>query len=401
MKICVVGHDASGLWGEALGGGEQQVALIAKAMAERGHEVVFVPLGNAVPQERIGKVVVKAGYLNNVGQRGLRYFTYRMPELRRVLRDEKADVYYMRGAGMYWPTVIQAARETGGISWLGLASDRDLDPRKAKVLFPFLPSYLLGVLAPIMYKMFFIGPIRSVDYVIAQNEYQAEWCQKKGIRTVLIPNMVEQPPFHLLSHKPKYDVVWCGSVTRGIVRDKGVDQLVQLSIKLSNKKFGAVGELSSDVIQEYVGKLRSMPNVELLGGVSHSAVLEIIANSRVVINTAPYEGFSNVMLEAWSLGKPVVSLKVNPNRLLDEGGLGYCANGSLDKMKDYVGKLLSNNEDYDEISARSRKYVLMNHSPGEICQRLEALSGSIQRVDLRRNPLSYENTVSWEPHSAI
>src|SRR5689334_7416328 len=97
MKICLVGHDAYGLYGNVTGGAEKQVALLARHFARRGHDVTFVMPGYGGVEEKVDKVLLRSGWLPDRGIKKLRFITYRLPYLKRVLNDVAADVYYIRG----------------------------------------------------------------------------------------------------------------------------------------------------------------------------------------------------------------------------------------------------------------------------------------------------------------
>jgi len=64
--------------------------------------------------------------------------------------------------------------------------------------------------------------------------------------------------------------------------------------------------------QELVRKLSLGKHVKFLNSVSHRRKLELIANSRFLINPSIFEGFGLVILEAWALRKPVIVSRISP-----------------------------------------------------------------------------------------
>ena len=141
MKICTWGDVASALEGKTKGGGELQIALLAKALAKAGHEVVVVDLKakkDFVTDDGI-KVFQIKGY--DDGIRFFRLFTQRLPNIYKNLKAQNADVYYcqiryFRHLLAYW-----AARKTNGIFVLQLASDLDASTLRLKLKYDYLTHF--------------------------------------------------------------------------------------------------------------------------------------------------------------------------------------------------------------------------------------------------------------------
>ena len=256
--------------------------------------------------------------------RFLRAVTHRYPKLLGMLRKERADVYYARGAGYYTPFVVRAAKDVGARSVLALASDKDLYAASGKVLFGVPNARLSAIIGPLAHAGFRRWGLRAADWVAAQNSEQAAACEALGLRHAVLPSIVEPPPDELLATSATRDVIWVGHVLEGR-RSKGLEALVVLSELLPTVDFTVVGKLSAESSRPALEDLKRLPNVELDGPLAHAETQRRIAEHRLVINTSPSEGFSNAMLEGWSLGRPSVTLAVNPSGLLTADRLGICA----------------------------------------------------------------------------
>jgi len=87
--------------------------------------------------------------------------------------------------------------------------------------------------------------------------------------------------------------------------------------------------------------------------------------------TAPAEGFSNVFLEAWACGCPVISLNVNPNKLLTDQKVGLCVEGDIKQMAKEVKRLLADPKTRSGMGREGRKYVITTHSIEKVTDRIE------------------------------
>ena len=273
MRFCLVGHSASGLLGEQTGGSELQIALLARALAERGHSVTLVVPGLLLETSEVDGVVLKSGWDPRRGRRGFRLITYRLPELRRVLVAEQADVYYTRGGNLFTSVVVSTARAVGAVSLHGLASDRELHPDGGRFILHVGNERFRRASGPAAHLIHRRQVLGAVDWVVTQNDAQAETCARLRLRSVTIPNIVEPPPAELSSVTEEFDVVWAGSVTDRR-RSKGLEELIELASSLPDVTFQVVGRMSGVAAAAAIERLGALGNVSMTGPLSHGEVLD-------------------------------------------------------------------------------------------------------------------------------
>lgn len=379
MRVCLVGHSASGFGSGRVGGSERQSALLARELAARGHDVTYGVTGLAGGDRTVDGVHLRALWDPEAGVRFLRAATHRYPRLLSALRAERADVYYSRGAGYYTPFVVRAARDVGALSVLALASDKDLYAASGKVLFNVGNARISTLIGPVAHAAFRQWGLRAADWVAVQNEEQAAACAALGLRHTVLPNIVEPPPEELLATVATRDVFWAGNVLEGR-RSKGLEELVALAELLPAAGFTVAGEITGESNRAALEALECLPNVELDGPLSHAETQRHMAAHKLVVNTSPSEGFSNVMLEGWSVGRPSVTLAVNPSGLLSGDRLGICANGHVQDMAAAIMALLEEPAARAAMGHRCRAYVARVHSAERVT---EAFQGLVSQTGLR------------------
>ena len=357
MKICFWGNNAGALKGNTDGGGELQLALLAKALARSGNEVVIIDYQateDFISAEGI-KVISIQGW--NKGIRFLRVLTHRLPLLYKSLKAQKADIYYCRMRDFRHIFAFWAARKIKAKFILGLASDLDAmnlrmrwkyNHKVSKFgLWSFSSNLLIEIVHPFL--------LRKADLILAQHEGQKTILSKKNIDSLLFPNLFDPPKTDLKFSQTKKDFIYVGRLDKR----KGFSTLFEIIKKSpSNHTFRIIGQPYDKTGILYYEKLKSFPNVTLMGKLSHQETMFNIANSKALISTSPMEGFPNVFLEAWSFGIPVLSLYVDPGGIIKKEKLGDIAQGNLDK-------LMLAMEDVDnsiEFANRARNYIEDNHS---------------------------------------
>jgi glycosyltransferase involved in cell wall biosynthesis len=367
-----VGHSAAGLLAASANGSERQTALLARQLAARGHDVSLVVTGLPGDVRLVDGVRVVPAWDPRRGIRFVRAVAYRYPRLYRVLRAQHADVYYARGAGFYTPFVVRAARDERARSLLALASDRDLYRSSSATLFAVRSSRLSPLVARLAHAAYRYWALPAASCVVVQNREQAAACSALRLRNSVLPSIVVPPPAELTEAEPERDAIWAGNVHDGR-RSKGLEALAGLAQKLPDVSFTVAGTLEGESHRAAIELLRSLANVRLTGELGHAETQRAIAAHRLVLNTSPSEGFSNVMLEAWALGRPCVTLAVNPSGLLTGDHLGVCAGGDLGTMATAVTALLAEPAVRAAMGERGRAYVRETHGPEQVCDAFERL----------------------------
>lgn len=370
MKFCVVGNAvAQALQGDYIGGAEKQTALIAKALANRGHSVSAVDVLYSGPECEIAGVRVLPAWEVNRGIPLARYLYYRMPTLLRTLREIGADYYYYRGLGhtfLFLPIVKHITKSK--VFW-GLSSDDNLDRkiRNSRAVMENLPMR-----DRLMRSLVSLVSQRYADVILCQNNYQFSLAQKlKNIRAFIVPNILECPPDEGNKKHVPDTCVWVGKFC-GI---KGESKLLALAEQLPWVTFRTIGRVSDSFrVSPLYRALATQQNIEMLGKLAYSDVLSELKKVPLMVHTAPYEGFCNAFLEAWSCKCPVVSLKVDTNGLLSEGGLGACAKGDLARMADHIEHFLKNPSLLASVGQRAYEYVRECHSPDAIADIIETMA---------------------------
>jgi glycosyltransferase involved in cell wall biosynthesis len=127
----------------------------------------------------------------------------------------------------------------------------------------------------------------------------------------------------------------------------------------SDVRFVIVGGTldDSDWTKQQLQEIAATPNLEYRGSLSQSAVNGLLEHTDLLVNTSDYEGFSNTFIQAWMRRVPVVSLRVDPDRLLSRGGLG-AVTGDEDTLHERVAALLDDPDRCAAIGARARQTVV-------------------------------------------
>jgi glycosyltransferase involved in cell wall biosynthesis len=355
MRICFWGKIADALNGRTGGGGELQIAMMAKTLAGLGHEIVVVDLDiidEFTTQDGIRVCPVK-GY--NKGIKGLRTFTHRLPGLYSTFVNINADIYYCRIREYRHVIVYMAARKVGAKFVLGLASDLDILSigKRWKHFYSSNVRDLWGVFNGLAGELVYPYMLRNADGVFVQHMGQKELLKKKNIDSVVLPNVIDASSFTLGTDSDKSDFVYVGSLDKR----KGFADFYRVVKETSGHSFRVIGSPRDKTGNHYYEKLKLFKNVKLTGRLSHDETLRQISGSRALISTSPMEGFPNVFIEAWAVGVPVLSLYVDPGNVIEKEELGVNAHGNIKLLIEAIDKIVLN----DKFSDRAKEYVRKNH----------------------------------------
>jgi glycosyltransferase involved in cell wall biosynthesis len=228
------------------------------------------------------------------------------------------------------------------------------------------------------YKPWFHNPLyalalRTASVVAVQHPGQAQLVRRftKG-RLAFVPNMLREQSATVRDYtQTTIDIIWVAQI-------RPVKQLhifLDVAEKMPGMRFAVVGgfdpTLPEAERQKLEHRIKSLKQVSFYGPVNQTDIRALLTKSKVLVNTSGNEGFPNTMLEAWGVGVPIVSLRVDPGGIIERQGLGIVS-GTVDKMKPDIEKLI--NDQFYNISMGNRglAYTREKHSPAAVLQALES-----------------------------
>jgi glycosyltransferase involved in cell wall biosynthesis len=355
-SVCFVAHLVLPLihrTSDALvGGAEVQTFHLAEELQRRGWAVSFLacaltPGGPQQIDTPLGPVRVLYPY------RARKTLRDKMSEKRRTftaVRAVRADVLVQRAV---WDAdVVALAARTRHLPYVyALASDRD-----AVNLRPWTRRRV---------------PLRLATAVVAQSEAQQAWVRRYGRDCSIIPSGFPVPEWQ----DDRRDLVlWVGTL-RAL---KQPDRFLDLAAALPEHRFVLVGGPGENaaLAQRIEARARSLANVQFEGFVPYRQMPDYFQRARLLINTSTYEGFPNTFVLAWLHGAVVVSLGVDPDGQLTEGGLGAVARDP-DALCQTVADLLHDEERRRRIAMQAREHAVWRHDIRAVADAYESLFASL------------------------
>jgi glycosyltransferase involved in cell wall biosynthesis len=178
---------------------------------------------------------------------------------------------------------------------------------------------------------------------------------------LVIPYFAEVPP--RVEAGPREAFLWIG----GLVEVKDPLAYLELARRVPEARFLMVGtdrRTGSEVAARLRAEVPSVPNVELLPPMSAEEILTLYDRAVAVVSTSVLEGFPNVFLEGWARGVPALSLRVDPDHVIETHALGTVCNGSLDELATAARRLWADRESIDPEPYRA--YVVRFHDPAAV-----------------------------------
>ena len=339
---------------QAVGGAERDQWLLARALSAAGWSTIVGVRKYLKLRER--RIIDGVEYVG-IGQGQVLLAWYKF------LSATRPDWLFWESAYHLWGPLVAIANAVGAQTIFHAACDLDVQPRSALVHRPeWWPLYAWGLSRTSIIFVQHAGQLSALP---------ARWRDK----AYSLPKVVLEANGSLLPVKPHSErakfVAWVGT----LMQLKRPDVMIEIARRTPEIRFVVCGGESRDCKKSLLDVLRETPNIEYLGHVAPDKAQEVIANAAVLLCTSDIEGFPNTFVQAWSSGTPVVSLKVDPNSIIERLGLGALA-GSVERAIIDITALLSSNERRDEISKRAREFVVKNNSANTVVGLFErALKG--------------------------
>jgi glycosyltransferase involved in cell wall biosynthesis len=169
-------------------------------------------------------------------------------------------------------------------------------------------------------------------------------------------------PERISVHDAKYDAAWIARCEKW-KRPHDFLELVRLN---PQKRFLMVCSKmgnSHSFFDEISAKAAAYKNLEFNSFLENREVFERLSRTRVFCITSDMEGdWPMTVLEACSIGLPVLSIYFDNDGFLQHENGGYSCNGSIDVFNDNFNKLMTSESDYMEKSAAARMYIEKNYN---------------------------------------
>ncbi len=355
------------------GGAETQQLMLARGLRARGFEVTVVTCDFGQPADM---VVDGIRVLRSFPPRSripvLRFFHPRLTRSAAALSRADAEVYYINASGVPSGITYEVAHRRHAAFVLHVASDYEVIAS-----LPRQPSALD--------RWWFRRALKGADLRIAQTDAQGRSLRLEfGLDSQTLPNVVEIPA-RLVDPGQDGVVAWLGTYKE----IKRPEWFIELAHEFPDHRFVMAGVIPPPPLTQGIWRraqeaARHAPNLSVRGFLDRAAVAELFARASLLVHTSPVEGFSNVMLEAWSYGLPTVSA-VDPDGLVTRQGLGALATEYPELVRE-VGRLLTDAEARRALGARARAHVESHHAPDALYDRLSGmLDRTVAEVRKRRS----------------
>lgn len=355
MNILLKEEDASG------GAAVQAYGWIRGLMGE-GHEVaVMTNTGKKGElKEECRDIRLIPYYDVSKGIRWFRWIYYRIPYMYKRFKQVRPDYVY-QGIPDWTSFIISLICYRLNIKYILRISNDYLIDDRIYHMYSRAHQYLQ------MWGM------RLSHYILCQNEYQFNVLKRKFPDNTIIkitnPVLLNGDGAKHLNTSRTY-IAWIGIFQY----QKNLKLLYTIALMFKHERFLIAGKeiRNCDVeTQNYLEKLKQLPNVEFIGFLKRGEVLPFLSAAKYLLNTSHYEGFSNTFLEAMLVGTPIMtSPHVNPDSIISNHNLGIVYNDAMDLMNKY-NKI--NPEQYCKMSENVRAYVAHQHDYKILSKRLVEL----------------------------
>jgi glycosyltransferase involved in cell wall biosynthesis len=335
----------------ASGGAELQTFLLARSLAARGLQVCHVVKHEPdLPAQSFGVHLVTQRIEHD---QNLAQYT---AEIHRALREADARVYVQRTSG-YETGVVAASAKARRRSFVFAASSTWDLTRRTEARLDGRLGHQLG--------------LRLADRVVVQTEDQLAQIEDARLkaRARLIRSFATLPSPGEGGEREAF--LWIG----GLIDYKDPMAYIALAERLPEASFWMVAtprEGHEHLAKEVREAAKRLPNLRLIPGGPRAELLPLYERAVAVVNTSTFEGFPNTFLEGWARGAPALSLRVDPDTMLERNGLGLHARGSLDALADGARDLRARRGDGDRVR-ELRRHVERVHGEESVAAGWSAL----------------------------
>ena len=345
------------------GGAAVQTYAWIRGLMSQGHDVSTLTKlePNLVLKKECVDLKLLPLYDNNKGIKWFRWIYYRIPFLYKSIKQSRPD-YFIQGVPDWSTFILAMICKLLRIKFIVRVSNDNFVDNRISQFYEKWHILMLNMGLAMSYL------------IMCQNEYQFD-ILKKRYASKKIAKFGN--PFHN-SSKPiingyidRDSIAWVGLFQY----QKNLGLLYEIAKVLKQETFKIFGtELYNGIDEDTkmnLRKLQSLKNVQFIGFLGRDDLLKHLQETRFLLNTSHYEGFSNTYLESMFCGTPIISTKnANPDSIIDNLGLGL-----VYKQADDISRFINemSEQKYMVISKKCVKYLDDFHNPNNLAHKLDTL----------------------------
>jgi glycosyltransferase involved in cell wall biosynthesis len=355
-RLCVM---IPGHWSKIMGGAQYQAKCIIEELKKTRRYDIFYLTRNYDPEFKgDGYKLVGYGYPGSQ-VRGFHRHFFELAILPKILKRIDPDIIYQRvGCAQTGIAAHYAIKHRCRMVW-HIASEADLETRGVSFsrlfIYRWFDRYLLHY------------GIRCANQIIAQTDDQKKLLKKNFNRdaSAVIPNLHPLPNEVLVKEGP-LKIVWIANL-KDLKQPEIFIRLTSELQTLPDVEFIMIGAIQGGNRrkEKYMKLISNAPALRYLGVKRQEEVNTILAQSHILVNTSRHEGLPNTFIQAWFRKMAVVSLHVDPDRLIERQNLGFVSK-SFDQLKKDVLALIINKELRDRLGLNAQIYAKKQFSINNI-----------------------------------
>jgi len=157
---------------------------------------------------------------------------------------------------------------------------------------------------------------------------------------------------------------------------KQPEMFIRLAQKFPQEKFTMIcppAENNPDYFKIIKAKAKQISNLQFIAWVPFNKIDAFFRKSRVFVSTSFSEGFPNTFIQAAKNMTPIVSYQVDPDKIISQNKLGFCAKGDEKMLTEYLKKVLRNQKFWRRLSDRAYQYAVGHHDLSEVVDKFKSI----------------------------
>jgi glycosyltransferase involved in cell wall biosynthesis len=320
------------------GGAELQVALLAKELVDRGHEVVIAGGDTGQQDGRVfnGVVTRNAGRFHTGGMSDA---VTALPKVAGLLAEYRPEYVCVLG-WTAWLYILCLLRPIFGYKLVFICGlDTEIDGSFGKT-----HGWKGGL---------FERGVAHSDFRFAMSEHQRGLFGRGGLSCGMYRNLI-LPRANPRTATKDIDLLWVGRCQH-IKRPHLFLDLVE---RLPDTRCEMICPREDEELwQSVVARAAGIPNLTFHERVPYAEIQETYDRARFLVSTSEAEGFPNVMIQAAQGAAGILSLELDPDGLIETFGAGFSAGGDVELFVAKTRELIAGSEISQRMGDGAQKMV--------------------------------------------